>query len=72
MARFPYENYAVSVWSFRRDTNYGHENGGEVPTRQQVVERIRLPLLGPRRWVIEIQHIQPHRSFVDEQRKGPK
>jgi len=33
--------------------------------------RIRLPLWGRRRWVTEIKHIRPGRSFVDEQRIGP-
>lgn len=33
--------------------------------------RIRLPLLGHRRWITEIKHTNPGRSFVDEQRMGP-
>ncbi len=33
--------------------------------------RISIPLFGVQRWVAEIKHIRPKKSFVDEQRIGP-
>lgn len=33
--------------------------------------RIRIPYFGHQRWLTEIKHIRPGRSFVDEQRLGP-
>ncbi|MDH3328313.1 MAG: SRPBCC family protein [Desulfobulbaceae bacterium] len=33
--------------------------------------RIKIPLLGTRKWLAEIKHIRQFRSFVDEQRLGP-
>lgn len=33
--------------------------------------RIRLPWMGTRRWLTEIKHVRPGKSFVDEQRVGP-
>ncbi len=33
--------------------------------------RISIPLFGAQRWLAEIKHIRPQKSFVDEQRIGP-
>ncbi len=33
--------------------------------------RIKIPLIGTRKWLAEIKHIREQRSFVDEQRIGP-
>ena len=33
--------------------------------------QIKIPMWGRRTWLTEIKHIRPHRSFVDEQRRGP-
>jgi ligand-binding SRPBCC domain-containing protein len=33
--------------------------------------RVKIPLLGYRRWLTEIKHVRQGRSFVDEQRVGP-
>ncbi len=33
--------------------------------------RISVPLFGKQKWLTEIRHIRPGRSFVDEQRIGP-
>lgn len=33
--------------------------------------RVRIPLMGWQVWVSEIKHIEPGRSFVDEQKIGP-
>jgi len=33
--------------------------------------RIRLPWMGTQKWLTEIKHIRPGKSFVDEQRIGP-
>lgn len=33
--------------------------------------RVGIPFLGSQRWVSEIKHVRPLRSFVDEQREGP-
>jgi ligand-binding SRPBCC domain-containing protein len=33
--------------------------------------RVKIPLLGRQKWLTEIKHIQPGKSFVDEQRIGP-
>jgi ligand-binding SRPBCC domain-containing protein len=32
---------------------------------------IRIPGIGRQRWLTEIKHLQPYRSFVDEQLYGP-
>lgn len=33
--------------------------------------RVKLPLIGPRKWLSEIKHVRTGHSFVDEQRIGP-
>lgn len=33
--------------------------------------QITIPVIGKNRWITEIKHIRPNRSFVDEQRVGP-
>lgn len=47
--------------------------GGEAPVRagQLICYRVRLLPFWRTVWVTEISHLQPLRSFVDEQRLGP-
>ncbi len=47
----------------------------EVPEQMYngltILYEIGIPLFGRWRWLTEIKHIVPGRSFVDEQRRGP-
>lgn len=47
----------------------------EVPEQMfnglMILYEIGIPLFGRWRWLTEIKHVVPGRSFVDEQRRGP-
>ena len=48
-------------------------SGGDEPMYpgQIIVHRMRLAPMIYRNWVTEIKHVDPGKSFIDEQRSGP-